>query len=91
VSVLAVDPREEERRAREQYRNLERARRAQQTQYERETARKIREAAAEARSRHKSCRCDFRGVRTKAQLKAMAGCTEAYICPRLDYVRRQVI
>jgi hypothetical protein len=76
VSVLAVDPREEERRAREQYRK---------------TARKIREAAAEARSRHKSCRCDFRGVRTKAQLKAMAGCTEAYICPRLDYVRRQVI
>lgn len=96
MTQLALDPheaaRQEERAARERERNLARARAAAAQQRETDTARKIRELAADLRNKHPTCRCEFRGVRTREQLRELgAGCTDPlHACPRLDAIRRML-
>ena len=91
MGQMALDPREEERQAREHLRRVQKAQRAAAQQRESEYARRLREAATETRAAHPRCRCDFRGVRSRDALREMgAGCTEFYVCPRLEGVRRRM-
>lgn len=83
--------REEEREARERERNLARARKIQARQRQAAMRRQIREAARELRQRFPGCKCNFAGVRTSEQLRAMRGCCDpVFACPVLDGVRREV-
>jgi hypothetical protein len=87
-------PQEEERAARRQQRQLDRARKEAARKREKEAQGKlaviIREELAKPRARE--CRCGLTPRITREQLAALgAGCTAGrWVCPVLDTVRRRL-
>lgn len=83
---------EEERRARKQHRDLERARRAAKAKREREYREKLRGVVRDTRAKHPRCKCNFHGVKSADELRKMgSGCTDPnYTCPRLVAVRAKM-
>lgn len=86
-------PQEEERAARQQHRQLERARKEAARQRDKaaqgKLAQIIREVLAQPRARE--CRCGITPRMTRAQIDALgAGCTAGrWVCPVLDTIRRR--
>lgn len=87
-------PREEERAAREQHRQLERARKEAARKRAKESQGKLADIIRDelAKPRAKGCRCGLTPRTTRAQLAALgAGCTAGrWVCPVLDTVRRRL-
>jgi len=92
--MLMTTPQEEERAARAQQRQLERARKEATRKREREAQSKLATIIREemAKPRAKECRCGLTTRTTRAQLAALgAGCTAGrWVCPVLDTVRRRL-
>jgi predicted methyltransferase len=96
MSRAITTPRAEERAARAQYRQLERARKASVEAAEKEAKGKLADIIRDERTRPRArtCRCGLRPGMTVADLSALGeGCThrsQGYICPTLDAVRRRM-
>jgi hypothetical protein len=92
--MTVTTPLEEERAAREQHRQLARARREAQSKREQEASSKLATIIREemSRPRARACRCGITVRTTRAQLAAMgAGCTAGrWVCPCLDAIRRRM-
>lgn len=90
--MVTTTPQEEERAAREQYRQLEKARKAAARQREKDgtkLANIIRDELSRPRARR--CRCGITPRMTRVQLDALgAGCTAGrWVCSTLDAIRRR--
>jgi hypothetical protein len=87
-------PRQEERDAKQQERQLERARAAAADKREKEARTKLGNIIREemALPRWKQCRCGITLRTTRAEINAMgAGCTAGrWVCPTLDAIRRKL-
>jgi hypothetical protein len=92
--TVDTDPRAEERAAREQHRQLTRARKEADRKREKEAGTKLAGIIREelARPRARACRCGITSRTTRAELQALgAGCTTGrWVCPVLDTIRRRM-
>ena len=92
--VSMSSPREEERAARDQHRQLERARKAANAKVAKQTQGKLAGIIREelARPRARACKCQITPRTTMAELQAMgSGCTAGrWVCPVLDAIRRRM-
>jgi len=90
----AKNPREEERDAKKQERQLERARAAAADKRETEARTKLGNIIREEMQlpRWKHCKCGITLRTTRAEIDAMgAGCTAGrWVCPTLDAIRRKL-
>lgn len=91
--MMTTTPHEEERAAREQLKQLERARREAARVREKEAGSKLSNIIREelARPRARNCRCGITPRMTRAQIDALgSGCTAGrWICGTLDAIRRR--
>lgn len=85
--------RAEEKAALKREKNLERARAIQAKQRETSFGKKVRTEASKLKRKpaHRSCKCDFHGIRTADDLMQFKGCKDpVYVCPVLAGVRTKV-
>ena len=91
---MSTTPQEEERAARKQHRQLDRARKEAARQREKEAQGKLAAIIREdlAKPRAKECRCGLTPRTTRQQLTLLgAGCTAGrWVCPVLDTIRRRL-
>lgn len=89
---MSTAARLEEREALTQHRHMARMRRAADTAAQRAYRDRLAEAVRSTKDTWRRCRCEFRGIRSADELRALeGGCTmPSYCCPRLDAVRRRM-
>lgn len=97
ATLTAIDPREEERAAREKQRQLDKLQRAAERERERAARSRLAGIIREelAARRIPRCRCGISTRTTAAELRELReGCTHAtlgFICPTLDAIRRRMV